>query len=280
MVWSDPTICHTDPTKTREWTHVLANGKQFLSEDKHDKFNVYIDEELNFDNKINSHSMVICLSCYTPFILYSKSDKYEQKYALSERIFDWMFRTFWNNCSKNSWYQQCWYILFSTCLWKDCWNYIFLLHSFLYSSLYNRTTMIMSMCRFNCSTWQNEALHQQIFCFRLVFGIIFKNFSSYSSLFLQSVYSDYCDHVVKSIYRFKCMMHYIKCFFGCLNQAWVPQIKFECLGWRNQARWFLEQVPILCVLRIYKSQMYNLINIKKKYWRITRIEQRYANKYW
>jgi hypothetical protein len=56
---------------------VLANGKQFLSEDKHDKFNVYIDEELNFDNKINSHSMVICLSCYTPFILYSKSDKYE-----------------------------------------------------------------------------------------------------------------------------------------------------------------------------------------------------------
>lgn len=67
---------------------MLANGKQFLSEDKHDKFNVYIDEELNFDNKINSHSMVICLSFDTPFILYSKSEKYEQKYALLERIFD------------------------------------------------------------------------------------------------------------------------------------------------------------------------------------------------
>ena len=63
---------------------MLAKGEQFLSEDKLCKFNadILVAEEFNFYNKIDSHSIVVFLSCYTPFNLYSKSDKYEQKYAL------------------------------------------------------------------------------------------------------------------------------------------------------------------------------------------------------
>ncbi|CAC5423215.1 unnamed protein product [Mytilus coruscus] len=64
----------------------LKYSKKFvnISPDKHDHFNLYITEELNVEKKIESESMIVCLSCYRSYNVFSKSTNFTLIHAQSD----------------------------------------------------------------------------------------------------------------------------------------------------------------------------------------------------
>ncbi|CAG2184537.1 unnamed protein product [Mytilus edulis] len=64
----------------------LKYSKKFvnISPDKHDHFNLYIIEELNVEKEIDFESMIVCLSCYRSYNLFSKSTNFTLIHAQSD----------------------------------------------------------------------------------------------------------------------------------------------------------------------------------------------------
>ncbi|CAG2241472.1 unnamed protein product [Mytilus edulis] len=77
---NDSSSSNSDTVETINVNKEFVN----ISPDKHDHFNLYITEEFNVEKEIESESMIVCLSCYRSYNVFSKSTNFTLIHAQSD----------------------------------------------------------------------------------------------------------------------------------------------------------------------------------------------------